>query len=197
MVEDHEQVRDAFSDFLRHRGLEVRTAGTLAEADRLLTQEPFDVILLDEELPDGLGSRWLERWITDGRLATTAVIIVTGRREIAGHVPVPMFSKQGALGDLLKQVGRSALQARQNRTLLDEAPPGSRAALAESMQLLLELQLLNDEASRQRQVERDVAPGLHLRERARKIEARTQEISARLAGLNAAPLDEGPDRGRG
>lgn len=54
LVEDHQDSRDGLASLLRHWGLEVTTAGTLAAAIEALTAE-FDAIICDIGLPDGTG----------------------------------------------------------------------------------------------------------------------------------------------
>jgi len=54
LVEDHEDSRDGLARLLRHWGLEVVTAGTLASAMEALATD-FDAIICDIALPDGTG----------------------------------------------------------------------------------------------------------------------------------------------
>ena len=54
LVEDHEDSRNGLAKLLRHWGMEVVTAGTLAQALEALDAE-FDAILCDIALPDGTG----------------------------------------------------------------------------------------------------------------------------------------------
>jgi CheY-like chemotaxis protein len=54
LVEDHSDSRDGLAGLLRHWGLEVTTAGTLAAALDVLATG-FDAIISDIGLPDGTG----------------------------------------------------------------------------------------------------------------------------------------------
>ena len=54
LVEDHEDSRNGLAKLLRHWGLEIVTAGTLAGAMEALAGE-FDAIICDIALPDGTG----------------------------------------------------------------------------------------------------------------------------------------------
>ncbi len=61
IVDDEPSGRRVLEAFLRSQQYSVATAGTLAEADRLLKQEYFDLLLVDLDLPDGCGSDLLAR----------------------------------------------------------------------------------------------------------------------------------------
>jgi CheY-like chemotaxis protein len=54
LVEDHQDSRDGLASLLRHWGLEIVTAGTLATALEALPTG-FDAIICDIGLPDGTG----------------------------------------------------------------------------------------------------------------------------------------------
>jgi DNA-binding response OmpR family regulator len=53
LVEDHGESRTTFARLLSHWGHTVAIAGTLREADTLLKETPYDVLLSDIGLPDG------------------------------------------------------------------------------------------------------------------------------------------------
>lgn len=55
LVEDETDVMLANQEYLEDRGMQVLTADTLAEAERVLAENPLDIILLDVNLPDGSG----------------------------------------------------------------------------------------------------------------------------------------------
>ncbi len=55
LVEDHEPSRVTLATLLRARKYEVVTAGTVAEARSVSTQQPFDFLISDIGLPDGTG----------------------------------------------------------------------------------------------------------------------------------------------
>ena len=54
-VDDHADTRSALSRLLLREGYGVLTAGTAAEARRLLESEPIDLLVADVQLPDGDG----------------------------------------------------------------------------------------------------------------------------------------------
>lgn len=61
IVDDELAGRRLLETYLRSKQFTVAAAGTLAEADRLLKQEFFDLLLIDLDLPDGNGRELLER----------------------------------------------------------------------------------------------------------------------------------------
>ncbi len=60
IVDDEENARHFIASFLSNRGYEVIHAATLGEARRQISQGTADIILLDVQLPDGLGTTLLE-----------------------------------------------------------------------------------------------------------------------------------------
>lgn len=61
IVDDEPSGRRVLEVFLRSQQFSVSSAGTLAEADRLMQQEFYDLLLVDLDLPDGDGAEWLRR----------------------------------------------------------------------------------------------------------------------------------------
>lgn len=82
VVEDDENLRIAVATQLRAAGLEVQTAGDIAEADRALRQGPCDCVVFDRMLPDG-----------------DAIGYVHTQRRQAWHTPVLFLTARDALAD--------------------------------------------------------------------------------------------------
>lgn len=61
VIDDEPFIRRTFEEVLRGKRYGVSSAGSLAEAERLLKRDQFDVIFLDVRLPDGEGTPFLER----------------------------------------------------------------------------------------------------------------------------------------
>lgn len=61
VIDDEPFIRRTFEEVLRGKRYGVSSAGTLAEAERLLKRDQFDVVFLDVRLPDGEGTPFLER----------------------------------------------------------------------------------------------------------------------------------------
>ena len=61
VVDDEASVTDAFEIILNDLGQEVKSAGTVAEAQKLLGGGVFDIVFTDLRLPDGTGIDLLDR----------------------------------------------------------------------------------------------------------------------------------------
>ncbi|MEI6561440.1 MAG: sigma-54 dependent transcriptional regulator [Verrucomicrobiota bacterium] len=61
VLDDELSGRRLIESYLRSQQFSVSTAGTLAEADRLMKQEFFDLLLVDLDLPDGNGCTLIEQ----------------------------------------------------------------------------------------------------------------------------------------
>jgi len=61
VVDDETMITKSISEALRSKRYSVSTAPSLERAERLLNREPFDMVLLDVNLPDGKGTDLLER----------------------------------------------------------------------------------------------------------------------------------------
>ncbi|MCX6968230.1 MAG: sigma-54 dependent transcriptional regulator [Verrucomicrobia bacterium] len=61
ILDDELAGRKLLESYLRSQQFSVFTAGTLAEADRLMKQEFFDLLLVDLDLPDGNGCTLIEQ----------------------------------------------------------------------------------------------------------------------------------------
>jgi two-component system response regulator AtoC len=61
VIDDEPFIRRTFEEVLRGKRYGVSSVGSLAEADRLLKRDQFDVVFLDVRLPDGEGTPFLDR----------------------------------------------------------------------------------------------------------------------------------------
>ncbi len=105
LVDDEYGVRLAYSRFLRKRGFDVYMASSLAEAREAFYSRPFDVVLLDLNLPDENGIGWIEE-IRRER-PSTAIVVITGTNDV--NVAVEAMRK-GADNYLLKPVDMDSLE---------------------------------------------------------------------------------------
>lgn len=76
LLEDDDAVGDGLRAFLQSEGHVVEWCTSIGHA-RLLIDEPFDVLLLDWNLPDGSGVDWLQSLRTRG--LTVPAIVLTAR----------------------------------------------------------------------------------------------------------------------
>jgi CheY-like chemotaxis protein len=79
VVEDNDIERDSIVELLAHDDVEVRAAGTGAEALTLLRQTPFDCCVVDLRLPDMTGFELLEMMQGDRSLRDLPIVVFTGK----------------------------------------------------------------------------------------------------------------------
>jgi serine/threonine-protein kinase len=81
VVDDSRTTRDMFASLLASRGYNVRTVGSGPEAVDLLAKEPFDLVLLDVEMPNMNGLEVLSIIRQTHSIGELPVIMVTGRKQ--------------------------------------------------------------------------------------------------------------------
>jgi HAMP domain-containing protein/CheY-like chemotaxis protein len=79
VVEDDRAEQQSIRELLGHDDIEIVTAGTGAEALRVLRQDPCDCVVLDLRLPDMSGFDVLEKLRVDTKLSDVPVVVFTGR----------------------------------------------------------------------------------------------------------------------
>jgi len=77
VVEDEQKIRSALRDFLEFHNFRVTEAVDGLEAQRIVTEKRFDLILLDLMLPKISGEQLCTRWRRDGM--QTPVIMLTAK----------------------------------------------------------------------------------------------------------------------
>jgi DNA-binding response OmpR family regulator len=75
IVEDEFETADAIADYLRINQLQVDIATHLSQAEILLDTQMPDILVLDIQMPDGNGLKWLEQNVEI--LSQTGVIMVS------------------------------------------------------------------------------------------------------------------------
>jgi len=83
VVEDERDIREVLRRYLERAGLSVLTTGTGAEAIRLLTSAPPDMVLLDLGLPDVDGTDVLREIHAAGR---PPVLVLTARSTVDDRI---------------------------------------------------------------------------------------------------------------
>lgn len=76
-VDDSPSVRKMVEFSLKSKGYTMGSAGDGLEAMDLLTQEPFDAIILDVNMPRMNGLEFLEKRLENDQIATIPVIMLT------------------------------------------------------------------------------------------------------------------------
>jgi DNA-binding NtrC family response regulator len=97
VVDDELIIRKSIEEVLRANRISTSSAGTLAEAEKHLSRNTFDLILLDVKLPDGDGNDLLERLISQP--VKPLVIMMSGYGTVESAVAC---MKAGAFDYLLK-----------------------------------------------------------------------------------------------
>lgn len=121
VVDDEEEIRNALEEILREEGYGVARAATAAEADVMLHDAPYDVVLLDIWLPDRDGLTVLSGIRQMGSESRPEVIIISGHGTIETAVKA---TKLGAYDFLEKPLSldrtliviKNAIEARRLRT---------------------------------------------------------------------------------
>ena len=83
MVDDEVDLQEALAEYLGDVGFDVKTAGSVAECERLLDQFSFDLIVLDLNMPGSSGLDYL------GRLRDRfegAVLVLTANTDMVDRV---------------------------------------------------------------------------------------------------------------
>ena len=109
IVEDNQALREALHEHLLQAGHILEAASTLAEAKSFwqLKSDDFDLVVLDLNLPDGLGSELLRT--IDQSNARTGVLVLTARADLTDVVDL---LDQGADDYLTKPFQFPELDAR-------------------------------------------------------------------------------------
>lgn len=133
VIDDEPDLRTLYELTLLREGHSVETAGTVAQARALLEQQPFDLVLTDMRLPDGLGLDLL-RMLADGERSERSIVITAyGSAENAVEA-----LKYGAFDYLTKPVNldqfrtaiRDALQAKPKREAAAQQPQATVEPIA-------------------------------------------------------------------
>jgi len=103
-IEDNEDDLIAISELLDRVSVQVSWASTLGNARQILSEMPFDLILLDHALPDGNGLSFIEElwW----NYPEVPVVLITGHRDEALALSA---IKKGAVNFVLKDEIRKDL----------------------------------------------------------------------------------------
>ena len=75
VVEDEQKIRTSFADFLEFNGFAASQVVDGLEAERIVSEKKFDLILLDLMLPKSSGEQLCTRWRQEG--LQTPIIMLT------------------------------------------------------------------------------------------------------------------------
>ena len=97
IIDDEHKMCESLRELLSGQGYDVYTAGTGVEAEALLQDKPFDVVLLDMVMPDTDGHQLMD--FINQKSPDTAVIIITGYASLESAIGA---LKRGAYGYVRK-----------------------------------------------------------------------------------------------
>jgi DNA-binding NtrC family response regulator len=104
LVDDEEEFVETLAERMRNRGMEVATSHSGAESLDLIEDEPFDVVVLDLQMPGMDGLEALAR--IKSRKPDIQVVLLTGHATVATSVEA---MKLGALEFLEKPIDMETL----------------------------------------------------------------------------------------
>ena len=98
VMDDEVSILSMANQVLSSRGLEVRLVRTLADAEKLVQKEAFDVIVADVHVPDGDGKEMLTLMANSEKNRDSACIFITGNPRMAAE----LHEQHGELTTLIK-----------------------------------------------------------------------------------------------
>lgn len=112
IIDDNRHFAESTKDFLTSDHLEVQTAYSLATARQILPTMPFDVVLLDNSLPDGAGLNCIKDILAIND--QTKIILITGFPSFENAVQA---LKKGVYDYFCKPIEIDELQVAINRAI--------------------------------------------------------------------------------
>ncbi len=112
VVDDEPDIRNILQDILEDEGYEVTTAEDAESAREQFSQTKPDLVLLDIWMPKEDGISVLKRWVEEGALTTTPVIMISGHGTVENAVEAvklgayDFLEKPLSTGKLLLSVDR-------------------------------------------------------------------------------------------
>lgn len=126
IVEDEADLREMLAESLEQAGYTTFSAGTVAEARKLLERHQPDVVLLDWMLPDTTGLNWLRQIRRIDRFRVLPVIMLTARGEVSDRVA----GLDGGADDyIIKPFSLKELRARIRSQLRNQQTPEDQERL--------------------------------------------------------------------
>lgn len=104
IIDDAENARKNISEYLDASGYEVLEAGSIKEGKNILKQGSADIIILDVNLPDGLGTDLLIE--INSQPVRLPVILITGY----GDIEMAVEAMKNGAHDFITKLGRMDMQ---------------------------------------------------------------------------------------
>jgi DNA-binding NtrC family response regulator len=123
IIEDDPGLRQMLALHFEDQGFDVHGVGQCGEGDAIARAEAFDLILLDQQLPDGTGIDLLPRLLAGQ--PGTSVVMMTGQHDLELAIRA---IKAGAADFIHKPLKTTTLQATVDKVLAGRTPePASKA----------------------------------------------------------------------
>jgi putative nucleotidyltransferase with HDIG domain len=123
LVEDQEQIRELIAAMLTTRGLAFDTASCIADARELMAKKHYDLLLVDEGLPDGSGLSLVQGESPGSPL----VVVITAARDFQTAVralrngAIDFITKPFSVGDLIRRVDTAVEKWKSRQQLQEQA----------------------------------------------------------------------------
>ena len=127
IVDDEPGIRNVLTSLLKERGFETQTAGTAAEGLKAVSENFFNVIVLDIILPDAAGTQILDK--LDKTSPDSEVVLITGHASLDTAIQAlrnksyDYIQKPFRLGQLLESIEGALEHQRltiENRRMLEQ-----------------------------------------------------------------------------
>jgi CheY-like chemotaxis protein len=107
VVDDHEDTRQMYVQFLEAMGVKAREATTCAEALASTAKGGIDAVVLDRRLPDGDGGEVCRKLKADPRTRGIPIIVLSGRAQDDSIVAADAYLMKPVIpDDLLREIER-------------------------------------------------------------------------------------------
>ena len=123
LLEDQEQIRGLVAAMLTTRGLAFDTASCIADARKLTATKQYDLLLVDEGLPDGSGLSFVQEETPGSPL----VLVITASHDLQTAVralrngAIDFISKPFSIGDVLRRVDTAVEKWKLRQQLQEQA----------------------------------------------------------------------------
>ena len=82
LVDDDEDLRDAFAAWIERRGWSVTTADTVASAHTMIANQSFHLVLTDFSLPDGTGAAVVQAARARTEPRCPLIVVISGAQGV-------------------------------------------------------------------------------------------------------------------
>jgi len=123
LLEDQEQIRELVAAMLKTRGLAFDTASSVADARKLTAKKHYDLLLVDEGLPDGSGLSFVQ----EETLGSPLVVVITGSHDFQTAVralrngAIEFINMPFSVADVLRRLDTAVEKWKSRQQLQEQA----------------------------------------------------------------------------